>query len=85
MMPQVVSIKVHKGRNRQLRLWIPVAPVILVLMPLLLLVLAALVIACLINGIKPTRALAASWRLLSSLRGTRIEIQHGRTAVLVSV
>ncbi|MDT5027598.1 MAG: hypothetical protein QOE61_4024 [Micromonosporaceae bacterium] len=84
-MPQVVTIRVHRGRRRRVRLWIPLLPVFLVLSPLLALVLVVFVVACLVVRIDPVRALHTGWRLLCSLSGTRIEIEQGRTAVLVNV
>jgi hypothetical protein len=59
--------------------------VLLVLSPVVLLVLAALAIACLVYRINPVPALYAGWRLVCALRGTRIEIEQGSTAVLVNV
>jgi hypothetical protein len=84
-MPQVVTVRVHSGRGRRVRLWIPVVPVLLVLSPLLALAVVAVVIACLANRINPVRALHAGWRLLSSCGGTRVEVEHGRLALLVNV
>ncbi|SBT43841.1 hypothetical protein [Micromonospora narathiwatensis] len=84
-MPQVVSVRVRNERGRRVRLWIPVLPVLLLLSPVLLLVLASAAIACLLWRINPIRALYASWRLLCALRGTRIEIEQNRTAVLVDI
>ncbi|MFD2765401.1 hypothetical protein [Micromonospora eburnea] len=86
-MPQVVSVRVRNGRGRRVRLWIPILPVLLVLSPVLLLALAVAVaaVACLVWRINPVRALDAGWGLLCALRGTRIEIEHSRTAVLVDI
>jgi hypothetical protein len=85
MMPWAVTVRVRTGRARPVRLWVPFLPVALALSPLLPLVLAVLVAGCLTVRINPLRALAAGWRLLSSLRGLRVEVDRGRTAVLVNV
>lgn len=82
MMPQVVDVRVQT-KSRRFRLWIPLLPVLLLLSPLVLLFLVVLVVACLATRVNPLRALWTGWRLLWSLGGTRIEIEHGRTAALV--
>jgi hypothetical protein len=85
MMPQVVSVRVRNGRGRRVRLWIPLLPVLLILSPVVLLVLALSALACLVWRINPVRALYAGWRLLCALSGTRIEIEQSGTAVLVNI
>jgi hypothetical protein len=85
MMPQLVTVKVHSGRGRRFRVWIPILPVLLVLSPLLILVMVVLAVACLVYRVNPGRAFAASWGLLSGLRGLRVDLQQGRTDVLVKI
>ncbi|MFJ8579933.1 hypothetical protein [Micromonospora sp. NPDC093277] len=85
MMPQLVSVRVSNGRGRRVRLWIPILPVLLILSPVLLLALVAAAVACLIWRVNLVRALGAGWGLLCALRGTRIEIEQSRTAVLVNI
>ena len=83
-MPQVVTVKVHNGRGRRVRLWIPLLPVLVVLSPLVLLVLIGSVVACLANRIPPGRALETGWRVLCATRGTQVRFEQGRTAVLIT-
>lgn len=85
MIPQLVTYRQRRRDGRWLRLYVPVLPVLLVLSPLL--VLAALVglVACLVFRVNPVGALRGTGRLLWALPGTRIEIEQGPTAVLVSV
>jgi hypothetical protein len=85
MMPQLVTYRHRRGNGRWLRLPVPVAPVLLVLAPLLLLVVLAGLVACLVTRVSPAGALRGTGRLLCALPGTRFEIVYGRTAVLVSV
>ncbi|WP_232792588.1 hypothetical protein [Actinacidiphila yeochonensis] len=68
-----------------MRLYIPVLPVLLVLSPLLVVAALGGLVACLATRVSPTGALRGVGRLLWALPGTRIEIEQGRTAVLVSV
>jgi hypothetical protein len=85
MIPQLVTYRHRRPDGRWLRLYVPVVPVLLVLSPLLLLAMLAGLVACLATRVSPVGALRGTGQLLWALPGTRIEIQQGRTAVLVSV
>ena len=84
MIPHLVTVRHRRPDGRWLRLYVPVLPVLLVLSPLLLAVLVGLV-ACLATRVSPVGALRGTGQLLWALPGTRIEVEQGRTAVLVSV
>jgi hypothetical protein len=85
MIPQLVTVG-HRGPDgRWLRLYVPVLPVALVLSPLLLLAVLAGLVACLATRVSPVGALRGIGQLLWALPGTRIEIEQGRTAVLVRI
>ncbi len=85
MVPLLVTVRHRRRDGRRRRLYIPVVPVLLVLSPLLLLAMAAGLVACLATRVSPVGALRGIGQLLWALPGTRIEIEQGRTAVLVSV
>jgi hypothetical protein len=85
MIPQLVTVGHRRPNGRWLRLYVPVLPVLLVLSPLLLLAVLAGLIACLATRVSPVGALRGTGQLLWALPGTRIEMDDGRTAVLVSV
>ncbi|MFI0450260.1 hypothetical protein [Actinomadura sp. 6N118] len=85
MIPQLVTVGYRRADGRWLRLYVPVVPVGLVLSPLLLLAVLAGLVACLATRVDPVGALRGTGRVLWALPGTRIEIDQGRTAVLVSV
>jgi hypothetical protein len=85
MIPQLVTYRHRRPNGRWLRLYVPVLPVLLVLSPLLLLAVLAGLVACLATRVSPVGALRGTGQLLWALPGTRIEIEQGRTAVLVSV
>jgi hypothetical protein len=85
MIPQLVTVRRRRVSGRWLRLYIPVLPVLLVLSPLLVLAVLAGLVACLVVKVSPLGALRGTGRLLWALPGTRIEIEQGTTAVLVSV
>ncbi|GAB2814225.1 hypothetical protein GCM10027176_18500 [Actinoallomurus bryophytorum] len=85
MIPNLVTVRHRRPGGRGLRLYVPVLPILLVLSPLLLLAVLAGLVACLVYRVSPVSALRGTGQLLWALPGTRIEIQQGRTAVLVSV
>jgi hypothetical protein len=85
MIPQLVVVRHSRPDGRWLRLYIPVLPVALVASPLLLLAVLAGLIACVVFGVGPLDALRGTGQLLRALPGTRIEIEEGQTAFLVSV
>ena len=63
----------------------PVLPVVLVLLPVLVLAVLAAAVACRVHRVSVARALGAGWHTVSALPGTRVDIEQGRTAVLVTV
>jgi hypothetical protein len=85
MIPNLVTVRHPRPDGRWLRLYVPVLPVLLMLSPLLLLAVLAGLVACLATRISPVGPLRGTGQLLYALPGTRIEIDDGRTAVLVSV
>jgi hypothetical protein len=64
---------------------VPVLPVLLVLAPVLVLAVVVAAVACLVYRISLLRALGTGWRIISALPGTRLDIEQGRTAVLVNI
>jgi hypothetical protein len=85
MMPQLVTVRIRGGNGRSHRFWVPLLPIALVLSPLLILAAAAAGVTCLIYRINPFRALGGVWRLFTALRGSRIDVEQGRSAVLVTI
>jgi hypothetical protein len=85
MIPQLVTVRSRRRNGRRLRLYVPVVPVLLVLSPLLPLAVLAGLVACLAYRVSPVGALRGTGQLVWALPGTRIEIEQGRTAVLVGV
>jgi hypothetical protein len=84
-MPQLVTVRVRSRRGRRIRIRVPVLPVLLVLLPVLVLAVLVAAVACLVHRVSVARALGAGWRTVSALPGTRVDIEQGRTAVLVTV
>lgn len=85
MIPQLVTVRHRRRDGRWLRLYVPVLPVLLVLSPLLLLAVLGGLVACRVTRVSPVGALRCTWQLLRALPGTRIEVEDGQTAFLISV
>ena len=85
MMPQLVTVRIRGRSGRSHRFWVPVLPIILVFSPLLILAAVVAAVACVIYHINPFRALGGMWRLFTALRGSRVDIEQGRAAVLVTI
>jgi hypothetical protein len=85
MIPHLVTVRHRRSDGRWLRLYVPVLPVLLVVSPLLLLAVLVGLVACLATRVSPVGALRGAGQLLWALPGTRIEVEQGRTAVLVSI
>jgi hypothetical protein len=85
MIPQLVTVRVRRPDRRTIRVWVPVLPVALVFSPVLVLVVLGVVVACRMYRISAARALATGWRIVRALPGARFDLEHGGTAVLVSV
>jgi hypothetical protein len=85
MIPYLVTVRFRRLSGRWLRLYVPVLPVLLVLSPLLLLAVLAGLAACRAARVSPVGALRGAGHLLWALHGTQIELEEGRTALLVSI
>jgi hypothetical protein len=85
VIPLLVTMRYRRPNGRWVRLYVPVLPVVLVLSPLLVLAVLAGLVACRVFGVSPVGALRGTGRLLWALPGTRIELDDGQTAFLVSV
>lgn len=84
-MPQLLTVRVNRPSGRSVRIWVPVLPVVVVFLPVLLLAALAVAIVCLVYRVGVARALGTGWRIVSALPGTRVDIEQGRTAVLLSI
>jgi hypothetical protein len=85
MIPCVAAVSIRTKQNRAFRLWIPLALVWLLLLPIVLLLLPLVFLACLAVRVDPFRTLAAFWQILSSLKGTNVEVARAGACVLIHV
>ncbi|MEV4539834.1 hypothetical protein AB0J82_39285 [Asanoa sp. NPDC049518] len=84
-MPQVVTVRVNRPTGRPVRIWVPLLPIALVLLPVLVLAAVVAAVAAAVYRVNALTALRTGWGVVSALRGTRIDVEHGRTAVLVAI
>jgi hypothetical protein len=84
-MPQLLTVRVKRPDGRPIRIWVPVLPVVLMFSPVVVLAVLAAAVACLVSRISVAQALGTGWRIISALPGTRVDIEDGRTAVLVTI
>jgi hypothetical protein len=84
-MPQLLTVQVERPLGRPLRFWIPLLPLLLLFSPLVLLALLAAAVACRIYNVSVPRAFGAGLRIVCALPGTRLDLEQGRRAVLVSI
>jgi hypothetical protein len=84
-MPQLLTVRVSHPDGRPIRIWVPVLPVVIVLSPVVVLAVLAAAVACLVFRVSVVRALGAGWRIVCALPGTRVDVEQGRTAVLVAI
>jgi hypothetical protein len=84
-MPQLLTVRVKRPGGRPIRVWVPVIPVVLVFSPVVVLAVLVAAVACLVYRVSAVRALGTSWRIVAALPGTRLDLEQGRTAVLVTI
>ena len=84
-MPQLLTVRVNRPDGRPIRIWVPVLPVMLVFSPVVVLAVLVAGVACVVYGVSVVRALGTGWRIVSALPGTRVDVEQGRTAVLVTI
>ena len=85
MTPNFAVLHVNWLHGPNFRLWLPL---FLLWIPAVLLapfILLALLMACLISGVRFWRCLAAVWALLSSLPGTDIRVAAEGNKVLIRI
>jgi hypothetical protein len=85
MIPLLMHVRIRKASHRGFGLWIPLFLIWVLLLPLVVVLLPFAFIALLIVKVNPFRAFVTGWMLLIGLRGTHIEVQDQRTAVLVQI
>ncbi|MFE3455204.1 hypothetical protein ACFXJ8_40430 [Nonomuraea sp. NPDC059194] len=57
----------------------------LVFSPVVVLAVLVAAVACLVYRVSVVRALGTGWRIVSALPGTRVDVEHSRTGVLIAI
>ncbi len=85
MIPLVATVSFRSRRDRNCRLWIPLALVWLLLLPVVLAALPVMFVICWVAGVDPVETVAVFWQILSALKGTNMEYGAGRSSVEIHV
>ncbi|OIQ67203.1 hypothetical protein GALL_512220 [mine drainage metagenome] len=72
-------------RDRSIRIWIPVTPILLLFSPLILLVLGIAVLLPRPIGIHPASLILGIGRFLASLNGTQVDVEQERRSIKIKL
>jgi hypothetical protein len=85
MTPNVAIVHVSYVHGPNFRLWLPLFLLWVPAVVLAPFVLLALLIACLVSGVRFWRCVGAGWSLLCSLSGTDVRVATEGNRVLVRI
>jgi hypothetical protein len=83
MIPLFAIVHVRRPGGFNLRLWLPLILLWLLLAPLILLVLPLAILIALVLGMNPFPLIAGAWRVLSATRGVRVDVDSPDATVFV--
>ena len=81
MIPFVAVVSLRNQESRTFRLWIPLALIWFLLLPLGILLSPFIFIACLVCRVNPLRGVAVLWQILNALADTQLDIEHHTAGV----
>lgn len=70
-------------RDRAIRLWIPVTPILLLLSPVILLAMGVAVFLPKPLGVNPAEMVLGIGRFLASLNGTEVDVEQERRSIRI--
>jgi len=76
MIPFVAVVSLRNQQSRTFRLWIPLALMWVLLVPLGILLSPFIFIGFLVCRVNPFRGVVVLWQILSALADTRLEVEH---------
>ncbi len=85
MPPLIVRLHVQTNAGRQVRLWIPLFLLWLLMLPFVAVMLPVLFIVCVVLDVDPFPALGAIWSLLCATTGSHIEVEAPDASVYFHV
>jgi hypothetical protein len=79
MIPMMAVLRVERRQRRNVRLWLPLFLLWLLVLPVLVVALPVAAVISLAYGRNPMRLFAAYWNVLSAIPGSQIEVngRHG--------
>ena len=84
MIPFVARVSVRHKR-RDFRIWIPLALVWMLLLPVVLILSPLFVIACVVARVRPLQALSVCWDIVVSTKDSQIEVANSTTSFSIYV
>jgi len=85
MIPVAGTVRIGDYRVHGFRLSIPFLLLWILLLPLLVLAVPVLFIACLIARVNPFKGVAALLQMLAALKGTRLDVENDYFSLLLNI
>ena len=76
MIPFVAVVSLRNQDSRTFRLWIPLFLIWLIVLPIAILLVPFIFLACLICRVNPFRGVWVMWQILTALTDTELEVEH---------
>lgn len=85
MIPLIATLRFQHRQKHKFNLWIPLFLIWVLLLPVLIIISPFFLLICLIGLINPAKAVTAFWEILSSIRGTNIEISEKKNKFFLNI
>jgi hypothetical protein len=85
MIPFVATVSVEKKPRGGYHFWVPLGILWLLLLPVVLLLLPVFFVASLVVRVNPIQALSVFWDIVTTLKGTDIEVDEHDRSVLIRI
>jgi hypothetical protein len=85
MIPFMATVSVEKKPRGGYHFWVPLGLLWLVLLPVVLLLLPVFFVACMVVRVNPFEALWVFWDIVTTLKGTDIEIGECDRSVSIRI
>lgn len=76
MIPFVAVVSLRNHESRTFCLWAPLFLIWLLMLPLAVVLLPFVFVACLVCRANPFRGVAVMWQILNALTDTQLEVEH---------
>jgi hypothetical protein len=75
----------RKSDGKSFSIWIPFWLLCLLILPMMILLLPLMLMACLIVRVSPVRTMCVGWGILRGVKGTEVEVAHGQRLISVQI